>query len=320
LGLVLFDLYYLSNHHMKNFLTTSMKLFLIISLAFLGSCTTTEDPAPVVENAISSEDYVEGIYIVGFNEDAIPVHFETTNPAIFSAHPSKKSFDIHSSGQGNFKLEEGSYWINYHFADEPSKVHILPVLVTKNKPYAKEAIAAIKKMKDEPAGYTLILRHGHSDVGDDKTSTGPEWYKSCDSKIARQMSQKGIDDSKRIGSTIKSLNIPVGATTTSQYCRAIKTFEYMNLGLPIIQDARLNHENSNPKIPMYDDVEDIIKETASPNGIHIIVGHYNMCKETVFQDLVRPLEMGDGWITKTGADGKVSFVGAVPLFYWDIFL
>jgi len=305
---------------MKKLLTAALGLALLFSLAFLGACSPEEVPDPIVENAIISDDFVEGIYIVTYKEEAFPIHIETTNPAVFSTHPSRKTFDIHSSGQGNYKLAEGAYWVNYHYADEPNKVHTLPVLITRNQPYAKEAISALKKMKDEPEGYTFMLRHGHSDVGTDKEKSGPEWFKSCDDKVARQMSQKGIDDSKRIGSTIKSLNIPVGATTTSQYCRAIKTFEYMNLGLPIIQDARLNHENSNPKIPMFDDVESIILNTPSPNGIHIIVGHYNMCKETDFQEFVIPLAMGDGWIMKTGADGKVSFVGAVPLFYWDLFI
>jgi len=136
---------------------------------------------------------------------------------------------------------------------------------------------------------------------------------------ARQMSQTGINDSKKIGNTIKALQIPVAATTASLYCRAIKTIEVMEFGLPIIEDARLNHENGNSKDPIFDDVEAIIRDTPSPNGIHLMVGHYNMCHETIFRDYIMPLRMGDGWIMKKGANNQISFVGAVPLFYWDIF-
>ncbi|KEO75506.1 histidine phosphatase family protein [Anditalea andensis] len=303
---------------MKKIFNLVLSLCLALVLTILGSCEQNEEPDPILDNAIVSEDYVEGIYVIGYSEKEYPIHIETTNPAVFSAHPSRKTFEINPTGQGNYKLPEGAYWVQYHFEDEPSNVHTLPVLITKNKPYAREAIAAVKKMKDDPAGYSLILRHGDSDIGTDKVGSSPEWFKSCDSKIARQMSQKGIDDSKKIGASLKALNIPVAATTASQYCRAIKTVQYMDFGLPVIEDARLNHENSNSKDPMFDDVEAIIKNTPTPNGIHIIVGHYNMCHETVFRDHIMPLKMGDGWIMKTGSNGQISFVGAVPLFYWDI--
>lgn len=306
---------------MKNLFSLSLRLSIIFSMAFLGSCTSEEEPVPdpVVENAILSEDYVEGIYVVGFNIDASPMNIESTSPAVFSPHSSRKTFDIHPSGKGDYKLNEGAYWVNYHFAEEPNKVLTLPVLVTKNKTYAKESVSALKKMKDTPAGYTLILRHAHSDVGSDKIGSSSDWFKSCSSSVARQMSQTGINDSKKIGSAIKALNISVGATTSSQFCRAVKTLELMEFGLPIVQDARLNHQNANSKSPIFDDVDKIIQEKASPNGIHIIVGHYNMCNQAVYQPLVTPLIMGDGWIMKTETDGKISFVGAVPLFYWDIF-
>jgi phosphohistidine phosphatase SixA len=304
---------------MRTIFTFGFKFIVLLSLAFLGACDPEEAFDPIVVNEIVSEDYVEGVYVVGVNESTFPIHIETSNPAVFSPHPSKNTFDIHSSGKGEYQLSEGAYWVNFYFADEPAHVRTLPILVTKNKPYAKDAISTLNLMKTNPAEYAFVLRHGHSDVGNDRVGSSPEWFKSCSSSVARQISQTGINDSKRIGNTLKALNIKVGATTTSQYCRAIKTIEVMELGLPIIQDARLNHENGNPKDPIFDDVELIIRDTASPNGIHIIVGHYNMCHQTLFREYIMPLRMGDGWIMKKEQDGKISFVGAVPLFYWDIF-
>jgi phosphohistidine phosphatase SixA len=304
---------------MKNIFILAMKSALLILLIILGACDPEEEPVPVMENEIISEDLVKSILVVAYNEGTYPINIETTNAARFSPHPSRNSFEIHSYGKGDYNLEEGAYWVNYHFEDEPNNVQTLPILITKNKPYAKEAIAALHHMRDEPSDYIFVLRHGHADVGNDRVGSSPEWFKSCSSSVARQMSQTGINDSKKIGNTLKALDIKVAATTASEYCRAIKTIELMEFDLPIVQDARLNHQNSNPKDPILDDVEAIIRDTASPNGIHIIVGHYNMCHETLYRDHIMPLRMGDGWIMKKGSNGQIAFVGAVPLFYWDIF-
>jgi len=123
---------------MKKTFNCPLLVWLVLLIAILAACTSEEDPVPVVENEILSEDYIEGIYVVGFNDNNIPIHIETTNPAVFSPHASRNTFDIHSSGKGEHKLPEGAYWVNYHFTDEPNNVRTLPILITKNKPHASK--------------------------------------------------------------------------------------------------------------------------------------------------------------------------------------
>ncbi|HSJ67062.1 MAG TPA: hypothetical protein VK921_05280 [Anditalea sp.] len=305
---------------MKNTFSFALFFYLILPLAIITACSSEEEPTPIYNNEIDSEDYIEGIYIIGYEEKEFPIHLRTSNPAIFTSHPTKRTFEISSTGQGNYTLSEGAYWVNYHYENEPGTVHTLPLLITKNKAYAKDVVSAIKKMKTEPDGYTLVLRHALSSIGVDRSSSNiANWWKSCDDKVARQMDELGIAQSKNIGRILKKLEIPVTSNTSSEFCRAVQTLEYMELDVPIIQDAKINHQNINPKSPIYDDVTEIIKNNAVPGGIQIIVGHYNMSLATSYNEFIMPLLMGDGWILKSSSSGDPTFVGAIPYFYWEVF-
>ena len=87
----------------------------------------------------------------------------------------------------------------------------------------------------------IIFRHAAADVGvDQNTSTTPEWWKSCDSKLARQLNAQGVKDAVSIGKTLKLLTIPLGRVITSEFCRAFTTAEQMATGLPVKQVSELN--------------------------------------------------------------------------------
>ena len=69
--------------------------------------------------------------------------------------------------------------------------------------------------------HVLIFRHAAADVGVDlSASPTPEWWKSCDSKVARQLSNQGLSDATNTGKTLKLLDIPVGRVVSSEFCRA----------------------------------------------------------------------------------------------------
>ena len=57
----------------------------------------------------------------------------------------------------------------------------------------------------------------------------PNW--DCTGATARQLSQKGVDDALLAGTNMRSRNIPVGQVLTSEYCRALRTGERLNLGV-----------------------------------------------------------------------------------------
>lgn len=83
-------------------------------------------------------------------------------------------------------------------------------------------------------GFILSFRHANASVGSDQTTSKiPEWWKSCESTIARQITLPiGKNQSDSTGKVIKFLKIPVDTTVTSEFCRCKQTTEYFNLGVP----------------------------------------------------------------------------------------
>lgn len=83
-------------------------------------------------------------------------------------------------------------------------------------------------------GYIFSFRHAAASLGSDQTASKiPEWWKSCESTIARQITFPiGKNQSDSTGKVIKFLKIPVDTTVTSEFCRCKQTTEYFNLGVP----------------------------------------------------------------------------------------
>jgi phosphohistidine phosphatase SixA len=85
----------------------------------------------------------------------------------------------------------------------------------------------------QKGGHVLMFRHTAADIGsDDLTSKIADWWKSCDSKIARQLNDQGKKDAADIGKTIKTLQIPVGRMVASEFCRTISTADLMKFDIP----------------------------------------------------------------------------------------
>ncbi|TAE40933.1 MAG: hypothetical protein EAZ70_05960 [Runella slithyformis] len=92
----------------------------------------------------------------------------------------------------------------------------------------------------QKGGYVLVFRHTAADVGSDQTgSTVPEWWKSCDSKLARQLNDQGKKDAKDIGNILKTMQIPVARVVSSEFCRCFTTADLMALGVPTQQSKDL---------------------------------------------------------------------------------
>lgn len=84
----------------------------------------------------------------------------------------------------------------------------------------------------QKGGYSLVFRHAAADVGADQfASTQPNWWKSCDANLARQLNGQGKKDAEAIGKALHVLEIPVGRVYTSEYCRCSTTADLMNLGV-----------------------------------------------------------------------------------------
>lgn len=84
-------------------------------------------------------------------------------------------------------------------------------------------------------GYVLSFRHGLASTGADQlNSSVPNWWKSCESTIARQLdSPAGRTQSEKTGKALKLLKIPIGKAISSEFCRCLQTLQLMNLGVNI---------------------------------------------------------------------------------------
>jgi phosphohistidine phosphatase SixA len=80
-------------------------------------------------------------------------------------------------------------------------------------------------------GYSLVFRHAAADVGVDQTATStPNWWKSCDENLARQLNDKGKKDAQKIGSVLKLGQIAIERLLSSEFCRCFTTAELMGFG------------------------------------------------------------------------------------------
>ena len=83
-------------------------------------------------------------------------------------------------------------------------------------------------------GYLLSFRHANASTGSDQLgSSTPNWWKSCDATLARQITDPiGYKQSDSTGYTMKLMRLPFDTTMTSEYCRCKQTAQYFNLGIP----------------------------------------------------------------------------------------
>lgn len=84
-------------------------------------------------------------------------------------------------------------------------------------------------------GYVLSFRHALANTGGDQLSSPiPNWWRSCESTIARQLDvPAGRVQAEKTGKALKLLKIPVGKIISSEYCRCLQTVQFMNLGVGI---------------------------------------------------------------------------------------
>jgi len=83
-------------------------------------------------------------------------------------------------------------------------------------------------------GYLLSFKYADANSGADQTaSTIPNWWKSCDAAVARQLTDSlGYRQSDSIGKVLKLLKLSFDTTMSSEYCRCKQTLQYFNLNLP----------------------------------------------------------------------------------------
>ncbi|GAB4029375.1 histidine phosphatase family protein [Spirosoma jeollabukense] len=191
--------------------------------------------------------------------------------------------------------------------DNPSDSLVLSIAVTPS--------AALFQLL-RSGNNVLIFRHAAADVGSDQTASAvPDWWKSCDSKLARQLNNQGVQDAANIGKTIKRLDIPIGRMLSSEFCRAFTTASQMATGLAIQQTNELT-------LTVYDEAnrcDNTLKLAASqPRDTKntIFVTHTGIRVQQPDCDLLNKLQWGDAALFTINENKTTMYAGTIPVKDW----
>ena len=168
----------------------------------------------------------------------------------------------------------------------------------------------------QAGNHVIVFRHAAADVGSDQPqSTTPEWWKSCDAKLARQLNQQGMTDATKTGKTIKLLELPIGRVTSSEFCRCFTSAEQMATGLPVQRANELT-------LTVYDEpkrCDNMLKLAATQprdgkNSLFVI--HAGITVTQPDCTILNNLQWGDAAIFTLNADKTSSFAGKIPVKDW----
>lgn len=162
-------------------------------------------------------------------------------------------------------------------------------------------------------GYILYFRHGIARTGiDDFNSTLPQWWTSCDSTIARQLSPEGYVQCQEIGAAFQNIQLPLGKTYVSEFCRCIETAKEMGL------DASQALETSQAltytvygETDRYERIIALANQQAISDKLIFLIAH------SFPSDSDGPLlQMGDAAIYRQHQGGAVEYVTTITTADW----
>ncbi len=168
-------------------------------------------------------------------------------------------------------------------------------------------------------GYVLYFRHGRTDASNQDRQDKPEWWKSCDPKRHRLLSDEGRAQMETVGSNMRALKIPVAKVFTSEYCRAVDSALLLQL-MPITQSAVLNYADAQRYVKRNDaqiiaELRTLFSEKPLEGKNTILVGHVlgvNPPIDPVFSQLVE----AEAIVMKPLGEGKFDIVGRVTVDKW----
>ncbi len=191
---------------------------LFITSIFLFSCknkkTVEAIPKLVITNVMDSAIIAPGTIL----------QYNATPSGTFTLNKNAAG-TIDNTGNFTAGAADGVYIITIvNTLDTKDTVRRM-IIVTKHA-------AVFNGMKN--GGYLLSFRHAAASTGSDQFgSLTPNWWKSCDPALARQITDPiGYRQSDSTGFTIKLMKLPFDTTMTSEYCRCKQTPEYFKLGVP----------------------------------------------------------------------------------------
>lgn len=162
----------------------------------------------------------------------------------------------------------------------------------------------------------IIFRHAAADVGvDQNTSATPEWWKSCDSKLARQLNAQGMADAANTGKTLKLLDIPIGRVVSSEFCRAFTTAEQMATGLPLQRVNELNLYMAN-EMNRCENTLKLAADQPRDTKNTLFVTHTGLIANQPDCVLLNKLQWGDASVFTLNVNKTISYAGTIPVKDW----
>jgi phosphohistidine phosphatase SixA len=170
-------------------------------------------------------------------------------------------------------------------------------------------------------GYVVYIRHGRTDATYQDKQDKPEWWKSCDPRRHRPLSDDGRNQMQSIGANMRALRIPVGTVITSEYCRAMDSGLLLQL-MPIATDPGLNYADAHRYQKHSDaqisaDLRRLLSAKPLAGKNTILVGHVHGMNPPLDQAF-SSIQEAESVIVRPLGDDKFEVVGRVTVEKWAL--
>jgi len=170
-------------------------------------------------------------------------------------------------------------------------------------------------------GYVLYVRHGKTDPTYQDKQDRPNWWKACDTRIHRPLSDEGRAQMLGLGANIRELRVPIARVVTSEYCRAVDSGLLLQL-MPITQDAALNYAEAQRYVKRTDlqignGFRALFSEAPPPHRNVVLVGHvhgFNPPLDPVFSQIAE----AETVVMRPLPEGKFEIVGRITAEKWAL--
>jgi phosphohistidine phosphatase SixA len=170
-------------------------------------------------------------------------------------------------------------------------------------------------------GYVLYVRHGKTEPVFQDKQDKPNWWKLCDTRGQRPLSDEGRAQMMNIGTQMRELRLPVAKVITSEYCRAVDSGLLLQL-MPIVQDAALNYTDAQRFVKRSDaqmaaGLRAVFSEPPPVGRNVILVGHvhgFNPPIDPVFSQM----QEAETVVMKPQGEGKFEIVGRITVDKWAL--
>ncbi|MEO8133448.1 MAG: histidine phosphatase family protein [Betaproteobacteria bacterium] len=170
-------------------------------------------------------------------------------------------------------------------------------------------------------GYVVYLRHGRTDSTYQDKPDKPGWWKYCDVRGHRPLSDDGRAQMLLIGAQLRALRIPVAKVASSEYCRAVDSALLLQL-MPLELDPALNYTDAQrfskrSDVKIANDLRALFS-TVPPIGRNtILVGHVHGINPPI-DPVFSQMQEAEAVVMKPQGEGKFQIVGRITVDKWSL--